>query len=251
MTLCLPVLPSRIPKHEQHDENTTVMADDKRERPTSGRGIQKNILRVKHDADVYDRYEVTEVVGTGSMGHVAKVRVKANKLGGSAFVNNTKSKANPLARLFNCCLKGDETALSEPRFESTSAASHIYALKSIHVDRISPLFLDELKNEIAILRNCDHPNVVKAHEVYMTPSQIYLILECCEGDLYTRAPYSERDSARIISQTCSAINYLHDHNIVHRDLKVRMQNTILLCADPFSFVSLKTSCSKATLQMQA
>lgn len=49
---------------------------------------------------------------------------------------------------------------------------------------------------------------------------IYLILEKCDGgDLYTRSPYSERDSARILDQLLSAILYMHEHGVVHRDLK--------------------------------
>lgn len=185
------------------------------QRPSSGRGIQQNILRVQHDADVYDRYEVTEVVGSGSMGHVAKVRIKADKLGGSAFATES---SGGIMSWFSCCIKGQ--AASVPRFEAPSG-EHTFALKSIHMDRISTVFLEELKNEIKILRSMDHPNIVKAHEVFMTKSQIYLILECCDGDLYTRAPYTERDSARMISQVCSAVRYMHEHNIVHRDLKVR------------------------------
>jgi calcium-dependent protein kinase len=46
------------------------------------------------------------------------------------------------------------------------------------------------------------------------------VLELCDGgDLYTRSPYSERESARILQQILSAVRYMHDHGIVHRDLK--------------------------------
>jgi serine/threonine protein kinase len=33
----------------------------------------------------------------------------------------------------------------------------------------------------------DHPNIVKAHEMYTYKKQIFLVLELCDGgDLYTR-----------------------------------------------------------------
>jgi len=32
-------------------------------------------------------------------------------------------------------------------------------------------------------------------------------------------PYTEEDCSRIIFQVCSAIGYIHSHNIIHRDLK--------------------------------
>lgn len=45
-------------------------------------------------------------------------------------------------------------------------------------------------------------------------------MEMCEGgDLHSRPHGSERDAATIIEQVLSAVAYLHDRNIVHRDLK--------------------------------
>lgn len=66
----------------------------------------------------------------------------------------------------------------------------------------------------------DHPNIVKAHELYRYKKHLFLVLELCDGgDLYTRSPYSERESARHVASLLSAIKYMHDHAIVHRDLK--------------------------------
>lgn len=80
--------------------------------------------------------------------------------------------------------------------------------------------MDELRNEISILQSLNHPNIVKAYEVYETSINIYLVLEHCSGgDLYSRVPYSEKDSAKIIGKLLSAIAYMHKHNISHRDLK--------------------------------
>ena len=65
----------------------------------------------------------------------------------------------------------------------------------------------------------DHPHIVKAFEVYKYKKQIYVIMQCCDGgDLYTRSPYSERQAARMVNSLLSAISYMHDHKIVHRDV---------------------------------
>ena len=37
------------------------------------------------------------------------------------------------------------------------------------------------------------------------------------GDLYTRRPYTEIQSIRIIKKLLSAVAYMHNHNIMHRD----------------------------------
>jgi serine/threonine protein kinase len=195
---------------------------------STGRGIHRGILRVQKDADVFEKYEVVEEIGQGSMGHVCKVKIKETQLGGSAF--GPKKRRGGF--FFGCsCMAADAVVTNNPtpRFTASqrSKHGHFYALKSIQLDRISPVFIDELKNEIAILRSMDHANIVKAFEVYITNQQIFLILEACDGDLYTRAPYTERVSARMIAQITSAVAYMHERAIVHRDLKVRFVGVAL------------------------
>jgi len=79
---------------------------------------------------------------------------------------------------------------------STSSIIHyghkdvIYALKSIHLNRVSNSdFMKELKNEVAILKELDHPHIVKCYETFYYNSSLYLVLEICSGsDLYSRDP---------------------------------------------------------------
>ena len=48
-------------------------------------------------------------------------------------------------------------------------------------------------------------------------NQIFIVMELCSGgDLYSRDPYTEEESARIISSILSAVSYMHQQGIVHR-----------------------------------
>lgn len=180
--------------------------------------IQKKMLE-STTVDVYEKYKEWEVLGRGSMGHVARVTLRdeviisrrslQNRFSTNSTRDSTSSTSS--SRNYNALMR------NAPDEEEERQS---FALKSILLDRISNSFITELKNEIDILNTMDHPNIVKLHEVISNRKQIYLILELCDGgDLYTRLPYTEQDSAYITGKLLSAIKYMHDHAIVHRDLK--------------------------------
>lgn len=172
----------------------------------AGGSIQSNMLRMLKD-DVFKKYQVLEVLGSGSMGFVARAKIHAKKVGGSAL---EEKKRKNLMRI----------RPTSKQIETFREQSVEYALKSIQVDRISNAFLQELRNEIDILKGLDHPNIIKAYEVFENKRQIYMVLELCDGgDLYERGPYSEEQTRTITKQLLSAIKYMHDHGVVHRDLK--------------------------------
>jgi hypothetical protein len=96
-----------------------------------------------------------------------------------------------------------------------------YALKSIHLNRVNDiLFVKELMNEIEIMKRLDHAHISKLVETYEDEGHLYLIMELCSGgDLYSRDPYTEDQAARIMGSILSAVDFMHSHGIIHRDLK--------------------------------
>lgn len=78
----------------------------------------------------------------------------------------------------------------------------------------------DFKTEAAILRRCDHPNIIKLFEITKVNSKMSLVLELCDGgSVLERLPYKEPQAAKIVKQVCSVVSYLHGKNIVHRDIE--------------------------------
>ena len=83
---------------------------------------------------------------------------------------------------------------------------------------------DMIENEIAIMRLCRHPNIIKLVEEFETLENIYLILELVRGgDLFDAITesvrYDESTASALVADLAAPIAYLHARNIVHRDVK--------------------------------
>lgn len=73
---------------------------------------------------------------------------------------------------------GDEESTSTKRSQSNI----VYAMKTIHLKRIkNEAFVQELKNEIEILTQLDHPHIVRPIETFYHRNQIFVIMELCSG----------------------------------------------------------------------
>jgi serine/threonine protein kinase len=93
--------------------------------------------------------------------------------------------------------------------------------------------------EAQYMLTLDHKNIVKLESVFILNNQLIIFMEHiaggelkqCISNKSTRFP--EIDVKKIMKVLISAINYIHKHNIVHRDLK--LENILLVNAnDPFS-----------------
>ncbi|KAG7269972.1 hypothetical protein CRUP_021827, partial [Coryphaenoides rupestris] len=81
-----------------------------------------------------------------------------------------------------------------------------------------------IQNEVSILRQVKHPNIVLLIEEMDTYSELYLVMELVKGgDLFDAITstnrYTERDASGMLYNLANAIKYLHSLNIVHRDIK--------------------------------
>lgn len=81
--------------------------------------------------------------------------------------------------------------------------------------------------EINILLNLRHNNIVQLKEVVVGKSldRLFLVMEYCEQDLASLidnmpSPFSEAQVKCIMQQLLRGLRFLHEHFIIHRDLKV-------------------------------
>jgi len=82
----------------------------------------------------------------------------------------------------------------------------------------------EVLAEVQVLRMVEHPGIVQLHETVKDAGKYYLVLEDLSGgDLFDRieqnGPFKEEDAGPLVRQVVSAVNFLHEKGIVHRDIK--------------------------------
>ena len=114
-----------------------------------------------------------------------------------------------------------------------------FALKTLLKNTMRTENLLALKNEIRIMATTNHPNIIRLYSTYETDTCIYLVTELATGGevldhLQQQKDYHYgEDQARAITrQMVNAVRYLHERNIVHRDLK--LENFLFVNSSPES-----------------
>ncbi|KAI5700211.1 hypothetical protein M8J76_011114 [Diaphorina citri] len=89
-----------------------------------------------------------------------------------------------------------------------------------------------LFNEVVIMRDYHHPNIVEMYDSFLVGDELWVVMEFLEGgaltDIVTYARMDEEQIATVCKQCLKALAYLHSQGVIHRDIK---SDSILLAAD--------------------
>ncbi|WAR23042.1 PLK1-like protein, partial [Mya arenaria] len=105
-------------------------------------------------------------------------------------------------------------------------SNKIYAGKIIHKHRISkPHQRQKIMREVELQRYLSHKNVVAFHSFFEDDENVYIVLENCNRKslvymLKHRKTLTEPEVRYFMGQLVEGTQYIHNHNIIHRDLKL-------------------------------
>ena len=118
----------------------------------------------------------------------------------------------------------------ETKFSTLELKDKIYATKLIDKKNNNEDLKRYFDNEISILKEINHPNIIKLIDVKENSNYIFIILEYCNGgnlqsflDKYVKENNKglpEEIVQYLMKQIIEAFKYLHNKGIMHRDIKL-------------------------------
>lgn len=153
------------------------------------------------------KYKIVKVLGQGSFGitYLAQTRISIDGQLGKMDVN------------VNVTIK--EFFMSDLNSRS-SDGTNVERTSSTLVKK----YLNKFRKEAENLARLHHPNIVKVLEVFDENNTTYYVMEYVDGEtideyIKSKGHLSESESLRITQDVCAALSYMHEHNMLHLDLK--------------------------------
>jgi len=123
----------------------------------------------------------------------------------------------------------DETVLtggvpsSRPKDEEATVLTGVSAVTSAAAE-IMGKYREKFVKEARTIARLDHPGIVRIHDVFEENGTAYYVMDFIEGenlnDMVKReGPLSEGRALGYIRQIADALSYVHDHKIMHLDVK--------------------------------
>ena len=107
--------------------------------------------------------------------------------------------------------------------------NRFYAIKKLNFNEINEKERIAIQDEVNLLKQLKHPNIVTYKDSFFDNENcLNIVMVFCEmGDMYTKIRkqkgeyFSEETIFLWIAQLCLALSYVHDKQILHRDIKTQ------------------------------
>lgn len=122
-----------------------------------------------------------------------------------------------------------------------NAPGRSFAVKIVDRNKLTEEDAAALLDEVAILKEFEHPHVICLYDFFEEPNTYYLVMERMSGgELFDRIVaklyYNEKEARDVCKVLLEAVNYCHMNHVAHRDLKP--ENLLLLSEENDSDVKI-------------
>jgi hypothetical protein len=155
-------------------------------------------------------------------------------------LNHTHNLRGNLVQIKDCDVEADFELLTDAELGKGGCGvvcvgvnKHTYEKYAIKIVDKATADRNRLERELKLLKDVDHPNIVRLFSVYDVPEYTYFVMELCVGghlgNLISRQyphKYLPEERAKVLTrQLLSAVVHLHSRGIAHRDIK--LQNILM------------------------
>lgn len=138
-----------------------------------------------------------------------------------SYLRDLKSLGDGRYRIIDLAGKG---GMSQVFHAYDTVNDRDVAIKVLSLDLVSEeTFLARFKRESELMRDFNHPNILRAYEYGQEEDKIYLVMSYYGGgtlkDRLNQGPLSLGQVSNYLNQMAAGLGYAHSRNIIHRDIK--------------------------------